>query len=232
MEEVIDGILDELQMSTDTAAFTQALQLLHRIVGNVVQHPTDPKYRTLKLSNAKFMSQVWSHTAAQQFMLMIGWEEAGDAVTLPMGMELSHVLKVLDARVKTVLGDSAVAAAAAAPAAAPTAPAAAAPASAKTPSSSASAASAAAAAAGGSCGGGGGSCASGEAGQKRSGQDEALEKMRQDKLARERIKQQIAADRQNTAAREERASVARQLQPGSRITRFSDVGIDLNKKSG
>lgn len=60
-----------------------------------------------------------------------------------------------------------------------------------------------------------------------------IEKKKMEDEERKRIKAQIQADRRDTKERETRESKARQLGKfGGKMTKFEDIGVDLNKGGG
>jgi len=201
--------------------------LFRKIAGNVKADPTNERFRRLKLSNAKFLERVWNNEQLQMLMLAAGWvvEESGEAVVLPETADtniLWDLVNEMDPQpaAQAPVAPSPVAAAAAsrAAAAASTAPA---------PASSAA------------CAPGGGSSASKRA-KVASGEEavlaerqKVLDKIKREKAEKRRIKAQMQADRVNQQHREIRASHAQLPEGGgTRLNRFSDIGVDLNKGGG
>ncbi|XP_031550372.1 uncharacterized protein LOC116287814 [Actinia tenebrosa] len=58
------------------------------------------------------------------------------------------------------------------------------------------------------------------------------EQAKAEKAEKERIKAQIRADRENVKKRESKASKATHLHGGGHMTKFKDIGIDLDKGGG
>jgi hypothetical protein len=50
------------------------VKLVHKILSNLLNHPNDDRYRTLRLSNAKLQAHVFSSEGALQFLTMAGFE--------------------------------------------------------------------------------------------------------------------------------------------------------------
>jgi len=73
----------------------QCIETLIKILKNVHQKPQEPKYRTLKLSNARFCSDVWNHDGGRAVMEAAGWRIAGDTVQLLEGADVSLALEYL-----------------------------------------------------------------------------------------------------------------------------------------
>lgn len=195
--------------------------LFRKIAGNVKADPTNERFRRLKLTNAKFVERVWNNEQHQMLMLAAGWivEEGGAAVVLPATADtniLWDLVNEMDPQpVTEAVAPSPVAAAAATRASAGAAP---------KPAAA------------------GGSGASSNSASKRvkhasSGEEavlaerqRVLDKIKREKAEKNRIKAQMLADRQNQQHREVRASHAQLPQGGgTRLNRFSDIGVDLNK---
>ena len=66
--------LDTLVMSLDIHNQEGTLSTLKRIYDNIIQHPSNNKYRQIKLVGKKFSSAVWRYPAAVELMKMSGWE--------------------------------------------------------------------------------------------------------------------------------------------------------------
>lgn len=73
----------------------QCIETLIKIFKNVHQNPQEPKYRSLKLSNQRFCSDVWNHDGGRAVMEAAGWRIAGDTVQLLEGADISLALEYL-----------------------------------------------------------------------------------------------------------------------------------------
>lgn len=73
----------------------QCVETLIRIFRNVEQNPEEEKYRRLKTTNKTFNGDVWRHDAAQELLLLTGWELGDEAVHLPQGIRLTDTLQLL-----------------------------------------------------------------------------------------------------------------------------------------
>jgi len=58
------------------------LSTLKKIYDNIIQHPSDDKYRQIKLANKTFSSKVWRYPACEELMKMSGWVVEDDVVRL------------------------------------------------------------------------------------------------------------------------------------------------------
>lgn len=94
------SVLEQLLRKLPLATALEALELLEKITRNVVQNPTEEKFRQLKISNAK-LAPVLSLPAAQDIMRDMGWEVDGERMVLPSAVKLDfqkHVGKIVDAK--------------------------------------------------------------------------------------------------------------------------------------
>ncbi|XP_069187878.1 uncharacterized protein [Procambarus clarkii] len=83
--------LDDLSSKEKRAC----IELLIRIFRNVVTHPDEPKYRTLKIINKTFNCDVWRHEAGRLVMVAAGWEIRGETVQLPPQVHPTLELDIL-----------------------------------------------------------------------------------------------------------------------------------------
>eukprot|EP01137_Pigoraptor_chileana_P021834 Opistho-2@86021 len=60
-------------LSKNGAALVAALETLRRIIGNVIDHPRDDKYRRIRTSNSSFYSRVGKYTDAIAFLTGAGF---------------------------------------------------------------------------------------------------------------------------------------------------------------
>ena len=182
-----------------------ATALLTRYLSNILKNPNDSKYRRIRVANDRFASAVWSSPAARELLAAAGWEtltaDGEEWVVLPLDVA-PDAMEILLSQ-------------AAPPATAPTSVRQAGAGAVSSSSSSLS------------------SRQEQEQHKKaavlakeRAAMDAHLRKLKADKA---RIRKQLEDDRQEAARRQLRASHATERNFGSRINRFADVGVDLNK---
>lgn len=78
----------------------EALDLLETITRNIVQNPSEEKYRRLRTTNEK-LSTLFGAAGAMDIMLSMGWQVDGEFVVLPKEVKLSfpqHIVKFLEAK--------------------------------------------------------------------------------------------------------------------------------------
>ena len=61
---------------------SEAFDLFRKLLQNVISNPDDPKFRKLKLSNAR-ISALLAETGAEEAFQALGWVSTGDALELP-----------------------------------------------------------------------------------------------------------------------------------------------------
>ena len=95
---VLEGALEVLQETVPPAEFNGSLVLLAKISGNVAASPADPKFRTIKATNAKFAASLGRYAAARQLLRTVGFVDtpAADATSerawvLPPAADLTAV---------------------------------------------------------------------------------------------------------------------------------------------
>ncbi|KAL7635940.1 UNVERIFIED_CONTAM: hypothetical protein RMT77_013757 [Armadillidium vulgare] len=93
MSSVEEGLYLLDQLTTKDKKL--CLETLIKIFRNVVSNPNEVKYRSLKLSNKRFISEVWQHEGAQVIMVASGWVVLENLVHLPEGSDLTESLKLL-----------------------------------------------------------------------------------------------------------------------------------------
>ena len=62
---------------------TNALRLLKKVLGNVAANPAEPKYRSLKLSNAIVQEQLLQCPGALGLLQAVGFARSGETIALP-----------------------------------------------------------------------------------------------------------------------------------------------------
>ena len=68
----MDDILDKI-FNLPTQEIIVAVDTLSKIIQNVLEHPTEEKYRQVKTTNKRFHQAVWRHSAAREFLTLVGW---------------------------------------------------------------------------------------------------------------------------------------------------------------
>jgi hypothetical protein len=77
-----------------------ALDLLETISRNVIQHPTEDKYRRLRVSNEK-LQVLFGLEGTNRIMTSMGWRYEQEYCTLPKEVRLNfqmHIVKILEAK--------------------------------------------------------------------------------------------------------------------------------------
>jgi len=77
--------MDPLLASNGQERLQKGADVLARIVGNLLAHPADPKYRTLKITNPTFARDVWSLAGAEALLASMGFRVLGETATFPEG---------------------------------------------------------------------------------------------------------------------------------------------------
>ena len=78
---MIRNKLDKLIASLSAKEQEATFLVLRKIYGNIIQQPSDEKYRQIKLTDESFTSKVWQYPAGEELMKMSGWIMEGDHVT-------------------------------------------------------------------------------------------------------------------------------------------------------
>ncbi len=82
------------------------LRTLHRILSNIVQHPTEPKYRQLKTANAAFQRKCLNHDGARDVLIAAGFVENEGVLTMTPSAQAYPVLtaaeRALSARLDAI----------------------------------------------------------------------------------------------------------------------------------
>ena len=93
--DLITALVEELKKSTQKDR-EATLSTLKKIFDNIVQHPSDDKYRQIKLTNKRFSSDVWRYPTAVNLMKVAGWEEDSDCVRLRDDSDAKAISKLLE----------------------------------------------------------------------------------------------------------------------------------------
>eukprot|EP00092_Neocalanus_flemingeri_P003387 GFUD01003628.1.p1 GENE.GFUD01003628.1~~GFUD01003628.1.p1 ORF type:complete len:250 (+),score=53.32 GFUD01003628.1:75-824(+) len=75
----------------------EAVDILVKLLSNVVRDPNNIKYRQVKLSNKKIEENLLPATGAFEILFSVGFEEDDDKLILPLAVSISKVEKFLDA---------------------------------------------------------------------------------------------------------------------------------------
>ena len=85
---------------------TDVLRTLHRILSNIVQHPTEAKYRQLKTTNAAFQRKCLNHDGARDVLIAAGFVENEGVLTMTPSAQAYPVLtgaeRALSARLDAI----------------------------------------------------------------------------------------------------------------------------------
>jgi len=91
---VIDEALDLLSRN-DPVTFQAATETLFKIVQNVLQHPDEAKYRTLRRKATAFAQKVGAAKGGVRFLRAVGFVDEGEgdeaALTLPAGADTALI---------------------------------------------------------------------------------------------------------------------------------------------
>jgi len=92
--------LEKLLRTLNGEGAIEALDLLEKITRNVVQNPSEDKYRRVRTTNEK-LAVLFCQENCLAVMQEMGWQQDGDSLVLPMSVELDfpkHVVKILEAK--------------------------------------------------------------------------------------------------------------------------------------
>eukprot|EP00930_Biecheleria_cincta_P070337 TRINITY_DN57979_c0_g1_i1.p1 TRINITY_DN57979_c0_g1~~TRINITY_DN57979_c0_g1_i1.p1 ORF type:complete len:238 (-),score=50.04 TRINITY_DN57979_c0_g1_i1:37-681(-) len=93
-------ILDALRALPSKNA-PETLEIMEKLIQNVVKNPADDKYRRIKLTNAKIAAAITDVPGAVDALKQMGWIETPDGLSLPMSVsfaEDTEVLAIIEAR--------------------------------------------------------------------------------------------------------------------------------------
>ncbi|KAL5012376.1 hypothetical protein ScPMuIL_010927 [Solemya velum] len=91
--EILDTCVLLLKAECDEVQFRAALETILKIFRNVLAHPGEEKYKSIKTENKTFNSRVWRFSGSQQLLLASGWTEVD-----------GHVVLTDDTRLKDIIG--------------------------------------------------------------------------------------------------------------------------------
>lgn len=71
-----------LQAHYDAQVVANAVSVLHKIVANIIGHPGEAKYRSIRKANRVFESRVGRLPECLEFLIALGFEEQSEALVL------------------------------------------------------------------------------------------------------------------------------------------------------
>ncbi|KAF1778257.1 PUB domain [Phytophthora cactorum] len=71
-----------LQAHYSSEAISKAVSLLHKIISNIITHPSDVKFRSIRKGNRLFEGQVARFPMCLEFLLALGFEDQSDKFVL------------------------------------------------------------------------------------------------------------------------------------------------------
>ncbi|KAG7390634.1 hypothetical protein PHYPSEUDO_007096 [Phytophthora pseudosyringae] len=81
-ERRIHDAVRHLQVHYSAEAIAKAASLLHKIVSNIITHPADAKFRSIRKANRLFEGQVARFPECLEFLLALGFEDQSDKFVL------------------------------------------------------------------------------------------------------------------------------------------------------
>lgn len=91
---------EKLLRSLPLEGAIQALDLLETLSRNVIQNPSEEKYRKVRTANEK-LAPLFGLPGAADIMMAMGWQQEGDFMVLPKSTQLDfqqHIVKILEAK--------------------------------------------------------------------------------------------------------------------------------------
>jgi len=76
--EIIKGVIRTQFREETKSGFVESCKLIRTILGNIVKNPEEGKFRTIKLSNAKFNQLVVRFVSGMMILEMMGFEVVKD----------------------------------------------------------------------------------------------------------------------------------------------------------
>lgn len=93
--------LEEALCSLPPEQAKATLDLIETLLRNVIQHPTEEKFRKIRLSNERISKAISTVPGAVDSLVLMGWEQQDDDLVLPKDLRLdfpNSVNKVLEAK--------------------------------------------------------------------------------------------------------------------------------------
>ncbi|RAW29846.1 hypothetical protein PC110_g13788 [Phytophthora cactorum] len=81
-EKRIHDAVRHLQAHYSSEAISKAVSLLHKIISNIITHPSDVKFRSIRKGNRLFEGQVARFPECLEFLLALGFEDQSDKFVL------------------------------------------------------------------------------------------------------------------------------------------------------
>ncbi|KAG6586814.1 Protein involved in sister chromatid separation and/or segregation [Phytophthora cinnamomi] len=81
-ERRVHDAVRHLQTQYSPDAIAKAVSLLHKIVSNIITHPADIKFRSIRKANRLFEGQVARFPECLEFLLALGFEDQADKFVL------------------------------------------------------------------------------------------------------------------------------------------------------
>jgi len=93
--------LEQALCSLPPESAKACLDLMETLLRNVIQHPTEEKFRKIRLTNEKISKAIGQVPGAVDAFVMMGWQQQDENLVLPQNIKLdfpNHVNKVLEAK--------------------------------------------------------------------------------------------------------------------------------------
>jgi len=87
----------EALKTRDPMAASTAFHTLSVVLKNIVQHPSDPKYRCLRGSNQRLQREVLAHPEVVELLRLVGFASDGEDLVFPTGTPLTALKKLITA---------------------------------------------------------------------------------------------------------------------------------------
>ncbi|GMF45942.1 unnamed protein product [Phytophthora fragariaefolia] len=81
-ERRIHNAMQHLQLHYSPDAISKAVSLLYKVVSNIISHPADAKFRSIRKANRLFEGQVAKFPECLEFLLALGFEDQSDKFVL------------------------------------------------------------------------------------------------------------------------------------------------------
>lgn len=92
----ISKLLGQLIASLNPNNQESTLSVLRKIFGNILQHPSDDKYRQIKMTDHTFNTRVWQYPASKELMKISGWIVEVDHIYLRNDSSIKIVSQLLN----------------------------------------------------------------------------------------------------------------------------------------
>jgi hypothetical protein len=80
----LDDILASLEKlpSAPNTLFHDTMEMIFKILENIVSNPNEVKFRKLKTTSSKFYTTIWTTNGAKELFLYLGFKETGEFIEL------------------------------------------------------------------------------------------------------------------------------------------------------